>query len=1095
MNTLSMIQRTVILVLLGCCTAVAQATTPFAAAQRTVTFSIESQPVREALMKFGQQTGLQVLFRSEGLSIQGVTAAPVSGALSAQEALRRLLAKTGLTYEFVNERTVRVSAAKPAGTASAAPQPGGAGAHRLRLVQNAPPGATAEVEQKVEQPPTRVDEIEVVDRRLDGLINTGLLQTGAEAPLYHNVITREDIERLGVTNMEELFRFIPQTTSAETYAQGEVGSQIQIQERTSTISLRGFPSSQTVVLVNGRALPRSGESGGGGADINRIPLAAIERIEILPYAGSAIYGAGAIGGAVNVILRKNYSGRDLTANFGTSVNGGAEEYSLTYVDGRNFNDGRTTLTLTANLQRRAELRLGDRDYLDRAIGRYGPTSTARIGSGALVFESMMLPTMAGAPATIVMQTATGDLGIPGHPGVRYATVPVGTSPAQSLTLTPNSFIGTAGNYSTGPSRYDRMMISVPRDTYSVNAQVEHAFIPRRLEAYGEFTLGLNQVKYSAPEAASLNLTTADTLNPFGNSRTDGLPARAVTVHFDTPDIPDASYDREFQSGRAVLGLRGSITDKWEWSADGLIDYTDSDQTALRRLTHSSLTSFLALTPADTLEARRAVYALLADHDAFPIAVEAVDAYFGGGRRTTSRVLQKEGNLRLTGDLYALPAGQLRTSFHGMLRHFERSSAFYTLVAPEAIPLLGGDPSIRRSPILSKRETMQGAVELAVPIFGKSWQPVPFIQGLDLNLSYSTEENSTAGINQSSQQPFDFTGKRAETYVAALKLQIVPDIALRGSYTEGFYPADWGDVSDFDLTGGILGIFADPLRGNTALSSEYTAVTVFNGGNPNVRPESAKSSNIGVLLKPRFAPGLTLTLDYWRTKKTDAIIRTNFFGILLGIADYDASSIERAEPTPEEAAMGWSGLITRVNAGPINISTLETDGADINIRYDYDAGAYGSFLFNTNASFTNHFQTRTLPSSRLVETASAGGPNRWRGYTSVGWNRAGFGTTLTGRYVGKYVTNSNAPSSAFPNASGLDGPYMPAFTIYDLQLNYVVHSARGGMLQGLLDGSQWTLGINNLFDKTPNLVTDGQAFYNRQIDPRQRFMYVSYRKNF
>jgi hypothetical protein len=658
-----------------------------------------------------------------------------------------------------------------------------------------------------------------------------------------------------------------------------------------------------------------------------------------------------------------------------------------------------------------------------------------------------------------------------------------------------------------------MMISEPRDNYSLNAQVEHTFIPRLLEAYGEFTLGLNQSKYSAPEVASIDLGAADPLNPFGNSRMPGgVGGRNVTVYFDTPDIPDASYDREIQTGRAVLGLRGAMTDKWEWSADGLIDYTDSDQTALTRVVASSgVTGLLALNPTDNpnipgspapAAERRATYPLLADHEIHPITAEAVDAYFGGGRRTPSKVRLNEWNLRLTGDLYSLPAGQLRTSLLGKLRHYERRSANYNLFTPDAYLLLNGsspDPLAPQSPSDSKRETRQGAVELAVPVFGRDWHPVPFIQALDVNLSYSAEQNDSSGVNQASGDPFSFSGETAETYAAALKLQIIPDIALRGSFSEGFYPPDWNDLSDnvtpFDLTGALLGFFVDPLRGNRSLALDYTAVTVFNGGNPETEPESAQTSNIGVILKPRFVPGLTLTLDYWRTKKTNAIVRANFIDILFQIPDYDAVAIERAEPTPDDIAMGWSGLITRVNAGPVNISTLQTDGADINIRYDHDAGEYGTFLFNTNASFTNHFQTRVLPSSSLIETASAGGPNRWRGYASVGWQRASLGATLTGRYVGKYVTGTNAPSSAFPTASGLDGPYMPAFTIYDLRFTYALQGVQGGMLQGLLDGSEWALGINNLFDKTPNLVTDGSAFYNRQIDPRQRFLSLQYRKSF
>lgn len=168
----------------------------------------------------------------------------------------------------------------------------------------------------------QLEKYEVTDRRVDGLINKGLLQAG-DAPLYHNVVDRAEIEkRPGATSMEELFRFLPQTTTGVTSSQNTVGN-FGSGARFPTTSLRGFSASQTVILINGRALPRTQPTAGGWTDINRIPIAAIERIEVLPYSGSAIYGAGAIGGAINIILRKDDRGRDLTTYIGTSTNGGA----------------------------------------------------------------------------------------------------------------------------------------------------------------------------------------------------------------------------------------------------------------------------------------------------------------------------------------------------------------------------------------------------------------------------------------------------------------------------------------------------------------------------------------------------------------------------------------------------------------------------------------------------------------------------------------------------------------------------------------------------------------------------------------------------
>src|SRR5690606_22436494 len=111
---------------------------------------------------------------------------------------------------------------------------------------------------------------------------------------------------------------------------------------------------------------------------------------------------------------KDFSGQSLDVYFGTSTEGGADEQRLNFLDGRTFNDGRTSITTSFSFQHREPLTLGERDYLERAFERFGPDSGVITRQGRPAFEQYMLPALAGVPGVIVLNSATGDLGIPGR---------------------------------------------------------------------------------------------------------------------------------------------------------------------------------------------------------------------------------------------------------------------------------------------------------------------------------------------------------------------------------------------------------------------------------------------------------------------------------------------------------------------------------------------------------------------------------------------------------------------------------------------------------------------------------------------------------
>jgi outer membrane receptor protein involved in Fe transport len=949
-------------------------------------------------------------------------------------------------------------------------------------------------------------EVMITGRRIDGLNNRGLLQNGESGALYHDVVTSEDIERLGVSSLEELFRAIPQTSSASTSLQEPVGNSRTtggITRKASTVGLRGFTSSQTVVLINGRALPRSGIFGGDGADLGRIPLAAIERIEILPLAGSAIYGAGAIGGAINIILRKEYSGNDLNAYLGTTTEGGASEYRLTCLGGRTLNEGDTNLTFTLSYHHRDALRADDRDYLDEALRRYGPDSTAANAQGVRLFESLVLPAFASAPGTILVSRApnepVNDLGIPGAPGVRFAALPAGLTAEDARALTPASFTATAGKANLAP-RYGRSILYEPTDTQNANLQWGHDFIEEKLQAYGELTLGHGRKAYSMPQLLVMGLSETDPLNPFRSNVTPGFVGRPVAIFLDTPDLSDSSVRYEDEYARTVIGVKGRLSPRWEWSADGVVDYARStvdSNNPLQNLTElTALTPFSAPGPPANALTRRAIYPVLADHAAFPIGASDADSYFDSVRYSTSRSLQWEGNARVLGTVFDLPAGPLQTSLLATYQYWDFVFGQRTWSSDAWSQLVNNAPStvqVERTP--ASRKVLQGALEISIPIISSRWHPLP-IESLELQGSVSRERDVSSSVDPDDLR-FSNT-QSATSKVIAARMQVTQDIAFRASWSEGFYPPNWQDVG-FPVTPFTLpGFFADPARGNTLqfFTPGAPLIHVQQGGNPDLKPESATSKNIGIMLTPRFAPGLSLHLDYWRIEKEDAVVSISFTDI---IANPDAYGflVTRAPPTAADTAKGWLGFITAVDSRAFNAAITRTSGVDMHLRYLLDAGGLGTFDFTTVGSFTNKFDLLASPSAPVVDTAGGSGPVRWRAHGSLAWKRRNWSSTVTGRYTGRRSTLTTAPSSSYPGAIALDGAHIPGSLRWDLQLGYEVpqKNSAGQSAASWLAGTRFTLGAINVFDEKPAFVSDGVGFYNSVEDPRQRVVYLQVSKSF
>lgn len=344
---------------------------------REIALDIKPQSMSDALSDWARQTGLQVIYPDVDITNR-LVAPPVIGTYTAQAALNQLLAGTELTYEFVNERTVSVRDRHPSAPMRAKPMGRKQNAEYVRLVdrqfggeaseeanedvkiragaiEESKESASDEITRDKKKRADAVEEVFVTGTHIRGIENS-------TAPLI--VLDRDAIDRTGYSTTQELFRFLPQNFSggqSGATEDGLFGSGTSVGANftsASGINLRGLGTSSTLVLLNGHRMAPSVY--GSFVDVSLIPLAAIDRVEILPDGSSALYGSDAVGGVVNIILKNQYEGADTSLTYGRVSNGGRTEGTVAQTLGTSWSSGNVVAAL--QYQDQQQLRAQDRAF-------------------------------------------------------------------------------------------------------------------------------------------------------------------------------------------------------------------------------------------------------------------------------------------------------------------------------------------------------------------------------------------------------------------------------------------------------------------------------------------------------------------------------------------------------------------------------------------------------------------------------------------------------------------------------------------------------------------------------------------------------------
>ena len=355
---------------------------PLTSFAQTAPFNLPSQSLAESLKAVGSQSNINVMV-SPAL-VDGRQAPALKAQLSTREALEKLLEGTGLEYYFVNDQTVVIREKTAPAAGKAPPKSQATDAHKTALTTMAQTDqredqGVSTVEQSREHPKSpkskQAESLSVEgdsDRgKLEEIIVTGTHIRGVAPSSPVIEITRDQIERSGYTTIGDVIRGLPQNFSGGNNPQVQVGNApggvANISPSGgSAPNLRGLGPASTLTLVNGSRLAQ--DTAVGAADISLIPLDEVERVEVVTDGASAIYGSDAVGGVVNVILKKDYTGAQTTASFGKATDGGADDRRIAQLLGTTWDSGGALLVYEHDKQ--GAVYSEQRDFTSDALTPY-----------------------------------------------------------------------------------------------------------------------------------------------------------------------------------------------------------------------------------------------------------------------------------------------------------------------------------------------------------------------------------------------------------------------------------------------------------------------------------------------------------------------------------------------------------------------------------------------------------------------------------------------------------------------------------------------------------------------------------------------------
>ena len=913
---------------------------------------ISAGPLDAALRRLAAETHEQLLYAPD--LVAGRRAPAINGDLTTEQALAQLLADSELTATRTGPTVLVLGRARPAVTpARLTTAPEVAGARPFGAEASADPtGASGDPASLTggsgaPPPPATVSEVEVTGTHIRGV---------TDSPSPVQVITRADFERSGYQTVAEALQVLPQNFAG---AGSEAASALSTDRASGNsfyatgLNLRGLGPNATLTLINGHRLAGTGLNG-DFADLSTLPSSAVERVEVLLDGASALYGSDAVGGVVNVIMRRRWTGAETKVSAGTATAGSPSEAMISQSFGRAWTGGGLTLALEHS--RRGALLARDRDFSASADLRSQGGTDHR-----LLFSH---------PGNILRVDPATGLSTP------YWAIPTGQS---GVGLTAGQFVANTQNLQEPLAESALLPHQVADSAYVSLVQA----LGDRLELSSDVTFGRR--RYQLPTGTVFSSFTVSRANPFYVSPV-GAASQTIQYAFED-DLPPAQLKGASANLATTLGADLKLSGDWRLAAYGALarDHTRTAQTGL--LNATALAEALgnaADNPATPYSAARDGYFNPFGDRAVNTAT--VTGFIGSGFSTSdTRDRVESFDLKLDGTLFTLPAGPLRAALGASARkeQYDRSSRNFTSgVAPTAT-----------TPLAFGRDVRSAFAELRAPLAG----PESKLGALDLSLAGRIEDYSDFGTTKNPKVGLIWTPK--------------PDLHLRASYGTSFRAPSLPQLFGLQVYGfnrlpkGTAGNVQIVLLqgGNPTLTPE-TATSWSLGF------DSALQALPGLRLSLSwFDTRFTNRIEQPVRQALGTALSDPAYAAFVQFVSPATDPADRARVQALIDAPQASGLAAFpattygaiVDARYVNTGSLHVAGLDAQIGYSITHGAT-HFDLAANGAYLERYDQGITPTSVPVSRLNtANFPVRFRGRATAAATRGALNGQLALNYVGAY----------------------------------------------------------------------------------------------
>jgi iron complex outermembrane receptor protein len=936
-------------------------------------------------------------------------------------------------------------------------------------------------------------------------------------------VTALEIAQTGLVRTEDLLNNLPQVVA-------EFGSGQSISSNgTATVSLRGLGSQRTLVLIDGRRMaPGAGLGTSASADINQIPAAMIQRVDVLTGGASAVYGADAVAGVVNFVMDTHFQGVRLDADYGynsykndnqqylgllaaagdqippSTTNAGANR-SASFLAGSNFADGKGNATVYFTYLNSSPAIGYQYDYAGCTLNTPsvlpGPGGLKCGGSSSSATGRFLELGKVGASNFSTLADVTVDKTVPGGAFAPYTAADSYNYGALSY-LQRQAERYTAGaflNYDVSDysNVYSEFMFARNTSQAAYGPSGAFAFLTPVISCANPLLSAQEMATLCSPANIAANQAT---YGPGGVSPNPKVTGNNILLYLARRSVESGPRLDNYSSNnfREVLGVKGKIADPWSYDAYAQVTITQVADNQGDYLGTSQINNALNVVPNPAVGG---IAALPAGAPVCQSVLNGSDTkcvpwniYQPGGVTaaqlaylqvpSTYAIAETEyiAHVDVTGDLgkYGI---QIPTASSGLIVNLgaEWREEKYVL-SPDYIFQnglnSGGAGAIQ--PIDGQFRVGEAFTEMTLPIMD------------DKPGAYALSAN--AGYRYSSYTD----GFDTNTYKFGLEWAPIRDIRFRGGYNrairapsieELYAPQTIGAGGTADPCWGASTNPGNPtagtVNGHTFAFCANTGVTAAEfghilpnpaaqintsvGGNQSLTPEKADTYTAGFVFQPSFLPNFVASIDYYDIKIQNTITSLSSNTIVNNCGLTALATLCALIHRGAGTGSLWFNNTDFVNADTVNIGTVSTKGVDVESHYLYDIGAMGKLTFNLAGTYTNSFDTQPLPTSASYDCVGFYGTTC--GAPIPKWRHV-FGTTWATPWWGldmtfrwRYIGPTNT------DRSSSDPQLSQTYLASDSHIGGYTYLDFSASIP-IGTAVNFRVGVNNIADKAPPVVANG-----------------------